>query len=246
MANPLIRKLERFTHLSGDERDMLESMGRRRLQRRRQREDVIREGDRPDHVNLVLSGWACRYKMLEDGRRQILAFFLPGDLCDLHVYILREMDHSIAALTPLTYAQISREDFESATVGHPRVLQAMWWDTLVTASIQREWTTNIGQRNAIERVAHLLLELFHRLEMVSETDGNTCQLPLTQGEIADALGMTPVHANRVLQELRTGKLIELSGKRLEILDRAALGQIAMFNPNYLHLRRDGEHLDAND
>lgn len=245
MVNPLIRKLERFTHLSADERDLLETIARRRVHRKLQREDIIREGDRPEHVNLVLSGWACRYKMLEDGRRQILAFFLPGDLCDLHVYILREMDHSIAALTPTTFAQITREDFESATNDHPRVLQALWWDTLVMSAIQREWTTSIGQRSAIERVAHLLLELFHRLEAVSETDGNACDLPLTQAEIADALGMTPVHANRVLQELRGGKLIELSGKRLELLDREALGRVAMFNPNYLHLRREGGHLDAN-
>lgn len=246
MANPLVRKLDRFTQLSADERELLDTIARRRVHRKRQREDVVREGERPEHMHLILSGWACRYKMLEDGRRQILAFFLPGDLCDLHVYILRRMDHSIAALTPLTYAQITHDDFESATIGNPRMLQALWWDALVAASIQREWTTSIGQRSAIERVAHLLLELFHRLEMVDGTQGDCCDLPLTQGEIADALGMTPVHANRVLQELRAGKLIDLSGKRLEILDRGALTSIAMFNPNYLHLGQDGRHLDANE
>lgn len=245
MANPLVRKLERFTKLSSDDRDALERLAGR-VRRRRQREDIIHEGDKPEHVHLILEGWACRYKMLADGRRQILAFFVPGDLCDLHVYILREMDHSIGALTPVVHAEIARADFEQATDGRHRVMQALWWDTLVTAAIQREWTTDIGQRSAIERIAHLLLELFYRMESVGLTSGDGCALPLTQAEIAEAMGMTPVHANRVLQELRGMGMIELSGKRLVIPDREALGRIGHFNPNYLHLQREGHYLDAND
>ena len=223
MANLLVRKLERFTRLSSDDRGALDVLAGQRVRHRRQREDIIHEGDKPDHVNLILKGWACRYKMLADGRRQILAFFVPGDLCDLHVYILKQMDHSIGALTPVTHAEITRADFEQATDGRPRVMQALWWDSLVTAAVQREWTTDIGQRSALERIAHLL----------------------TQADIAEAMGMTSVHANRVLQELRGTGLIEWSNKRLTILDRAGLGRVAQFNPNYLHLQRDGHHLDAN-
>lgn len=246
MANPLLRKLERFTKLSADDREALDRLASQRVRRRRQREDIIHEGDKPDHVNLILEGWACRYKMLADGRRQILAFLVPGDLCDLHVYILREMDHSIGTLTPVRHAEITREDFDRAIDGRQRVMQALWWDTLVTAAVQREWTTDMGQRSAIERIARLLLELFYRLESVGMTNGDACELPLTQAEIAEAMGMTPVHANRILQELRGRGVIELSSKRLVIPDREALARIAQFNPNYLHLQRDGGHLDAND
>lgn len=246
MENPLARKLGRFTRLSEDDRAALDRVSSQRVRRRRQREDIIHEGDKPDHVNLILEGWACRYKTLPDGRRQILAFFLPGDLCDMHVYILREMDHSIGALTPIVYAEIGSEDFERLTNGRPRVTKALWWDTLVTAAIQREWTTDIGQRTAVERIAHLLLELFYRLDAVGLTNGDSCELPLTQAEIAEAMGMTPVHANRMLQELRARGLIELNNKRLLILDIAGLEQIAQFNARYLHRGREGSYLDAND
>lgn len=246
MHNPLVRKLERFTRLSQDDREALDVVTRTRVRRRNPRQDIIREGDKPDHVNAILTGWACRYKVLSDGRRQILAFFVPGDLCDLHVYILREMDHSIAALTPITYAEINRDDFERLTNGRPRVMQAMWWDTLVTAAIQREWTADVGQRTALERLAHLLIELFYRMDAVGLAAANSCELPLTQAEIAEAMGMTSVHANRMLQELRAMKLIELSNRRLVIRDMAALEEVAQFNSRYLHLKREGSSLDAND
>lgn len=245
MINPLARKLERFTKLSEDDREALDAMAAHKVRRREARRDIIREGESPTHLNLILSGWACRYKALADGRRQIVAFFMPGDICDLHVYVLREMDHSIGAITPVTYAEVPRSVFEETTEGRPRLMQAMWWDSLVTAAIQREWTTDIGQRSAIERLGHLFLELFHRQESVGLTRGNECDLPLTQIELADAMGMTPVHVNRMLQELRGLGLIELTGKHLVVPDREGLTRLAQFNPNYLHLQGEGRHLDAN-
>ena len=105
------------------------------------RRDLIREGDRPRYVYVMLDGWACRYKTLPDGRRQIVAFFIAGDLCDLNVYILKEMDHSVAAITPIRVAEISREELEHVTANYPRITQALWWNELVTVSIQREWTS---------------------------------------------------------------------------------------------------------
>jgi CRP-like cAMP-binding protein len=245
MENPLVRKLEQYVRLSMQDRAALDAVLRQKVVRLRAREDVIREGDRPRHVYLVVRGWACRYKMLEDGRRQIMAFFLPGDLCDLNLFVLREMDHSVGALTPLVYAEIGRDTFERLTE-HPRIVQAMWWDTLVSAAVQREWTVNLGQRTAFERIAHTLCELFLRLRGVGLADGDRCELPITQTELADAIGLTPVHVNRTLQDMRAQGLISLQDKELVIPDLERLQAVAMFNANYLHLDREGAHLDAND
>ncbi|MFH5923574.1 Crp/Fnr family transcriptional regulator [Roseomonas xinghualingensis] len=246
MNNPLIRKLEKFTKLSSGEMQVLEQVAAEGLRQLGTREDIIREGDRPQALNLILSGWACRYKHLEDGRRQIMAFFLPGDLCDNHVFVLREMDHSVGTLTPVTFAQIPRRRIDEITLSHPRVTQALWWASLVSTAIQREWTVSLGQRDALERMAHLLCELFVRLRVVGLTEENRCELPLTQAELADAMGLSTVHVNRTLQELRAAKLIILKGRTLTIPDLEALQSAAQFNPNYLHLEHEGQHLDAND
>ena len=210
-----------------------------------QRRDLIREGETPKFVHLMVVGWACRYKTLPDGRRQIVAFFVPGDFCDLNVYILKEMDHSIGAITRLSVADISREDMDALTARHPRITQGLWWEALVNAAIQREWTLSIGQRTAYERIAHLLVELHMRLKTVGLTQNGSCDFPLTQTDIADATGLTPVHVNRTLQELRRDDLIILERRQLTIPDIRKLMDAAMFNPNYLHLGHEGQHLDAN-
>ncbi|WP_027136256.1 Crp/Fnr family transcriptional regulator [Geminicoccus roseus] len=246
MINPLVRKLEKFTKLSRADQEALRDLASQRVRHLNARDDLIHEGDRPDHVNLILSGWACRYKTLEDGRRQIIAFLLPGDLCDLNVFILREMDHSMAAITPLTFAEVTREHMEALTLDHPRVTQALWWDSLVNAAIQREWSVNLGQRTAFERVAHLLCELFLRLRSVGMTEGTSCDFPVTQVDLADATGLSAVHLNRTLQELRGADLIVLRGKLLTIPDLEALQAAALFSPNYLHLNHEGQRFDAND
>ena len=245
MPHHFIRKLEGFTRLSGENKQALERLTRN-VQLVGSDEDIIHEGDSPEHVNLILDGWACRYKHLEDGRRQIISFFVPGDICDTHVFVLREMDHSIGTLTPVRLAQITREALLDLTDRHPRITRALWWETLVTAAIQREWTINLGQRSGVERLAHLFCELFLRMRSVGLTDGDTCPMPITQSEIADAMGQTSVHINRTLQELRGMGLIILKGKRLTILDMDRLQRLATFNPKYLHLDHEGAHLDAND
>lgn len=246
MAAPIIRKLENFAKLSSRDRIALEELSSQRRRQVGSREDIIREGERPEVLNLVNGGWACRYKHLADGRRQILSFFLPGDLCDLNIFILREMDHSIGAITQVTVAQITPEIFDRVTLNHPRLLQALWWDSLVTSAIQREWTLSVGQRDALERVAHLLCELFVRLRAVGMVEDGSCELPVTQADLADATGLSSVHVNRTLQDLRSSNLISLKGRTLRISDLDALMTTAMFNPNYLHLEREGRHLDANE
>ncbi|HEV2746734.1 MAG TPA: Crp/Fnr family transcriptional regulator [Allosphingosinicella sp.] len=239
-------RLHAFTRLSRDDVAAIEGLSSNGLREIGARRDLIREGDRPRSVFVVLDGWACRYKTLPDGRRQIVGFFIPGDICDLNVYILRQMDHSIGAITQLRVAEIAAEDFDRLMIEHPRITQALYWDELVTVSIQREWTLNVGQRTAYERLAHLLVELFVRLEAVGLADRHSCHFPLTQSDLADATGLTAVHVNRTLQELRRDRLIELQGRTLTIPDMPALKAAALFNDNYLHFDREGAHLDAND
>lgn len=245
-SSSLILKLEHFTRFSAEDRQVLHLMASEGVRHLGVRGDILREGDRPQALHLILSGWACRYKHLEDGRRQIISFLLPGDICDSHVFVLRQMDHSIGSLTPVTFAQVSRRRVEEITLKHPRITEALWWDSLVGAAIQREWIVSLGQRDALERMAHLMCELFLRLRAVGLTEGDSCDLPLTQAGLADAMGLSVVHVNRTLQELRATKLIILKGRTLTIPDLAALQDAAQFNPSYLHLNAEGRHLDANE
>jgi CRP-like cAMP-binding protein len=246
LAANLHSKLDVYTKLSQEDRGRIELLSRRNVREVAARRDLIREGDNPRSIFLLLSGWACRYKALPDGRRQIVALFLPGDLCDMHIYILKEMDHSVGAITPLKAAEIGRDDFEQLLQEHPRITQALYWDELVKIAIQREWTVNLGQRSAYERIAHLLCECFLRLRTVGLTQDHSCQFPMTQVDLADATGLTAVHVNRTLQELRKDGLIELHSKTLIIPNLRSLKAAALFNDNYLHLDHEGKHLDAND
>jgi CRP-like cAMP-binding protein len=243
---PLIRKLQKFVRLSAEDERALDKLVQERIQKIGGREDVAREGDNPETLKVILSGWACRTKMLEDGRRQILSFFLPGDLCELNIYILREMDHTIAALTPLTYAEITRDKFELVTSQHPRIAQAFWWDTLVATAVQREWTLSVGQRTALERISHLFCELFIKLDVIGRTRRNRCEFPLLQSDLGEATGLSTVHVNRTLRELRSQNLIVLRGKELTIPDLERLKEVAMFNISYLHLEHESQELDPNE
>ena len=199
------------------------------------RRDLIREGEKPKAVNLVLQGWACRYKQLPNGRRQTVHFFIPGDLCDANVFILDQMDHGIASITQLRYGEIGAAEFEAIMARSPTLTRALWLNELVNASVAREWVANVGQRSAIERIAHVFCEMFVRLESLGLTEGTSCDWPLTQSDLADATGLTPVHVNRTLQLLRSQGLIELRGRRLLVHDLDGLKRLSMFNPNYLHL-----------
>ncbi len=165
-----------------------------------------------------------------------MALLVPGDLCDLHAAILGAMDHGIATLSPCTVAAIPRATVEDLTTNHPRINRALWWSTLVDEATLREWLVNMGQRPADRQLAHLLCELRVRLDTVGlVAEGGSYELPLTQEELADVLGLSPVHVNRVLQQLRGDGLIATRGKTLTIRDVARLEAFAGFDPNYLHL-----------
>ncbi len=244
--SPLALRLQTYTKLSEDDRAQIEVLTRKGVREVPARRDLIREGDKPKSIFLVLEGWACRYKQLPDGRRQIVDFFLPGDICELNISLLHEMDHSVGAITPLKVAEVAREELDDLMQQRPRIAQAVHWNELVSVSIQREWTLNVGQRTAYERIAHLLSEIFVRLRAVGLTSDKACDFPLTQTDIAEATGLTAVHVNRTLQDLRKDGLIELQGRRLRIPDLKALLRAGLFNENYLHFGQLEAQDAAND
>lgn len=196
--------------------------------------DLIREGDRPGPVFVVLEGWACRYKILPSGTRQILAFLMPGDCCDLHIGLLGEMDHGIQTVTSARVATISREVMDELMDRHPSFARAMYITQLVDEGTMRSWITSMGRRTSIERVAHLMCELYLRGRHIGLANEAGFALPLSQIMLADALGMTPVHLNRVLKELRLHGAMALKRGSLSITDPAKLTRIAGFDDNYLH------------
>jgi len=242
MISRLVRKLEKFAALSDAEKRALAAS----VQATRHlgpREDFLSEDGRPKGVNLLVDGFACRYKLLPNGRRQIVGYFLPGDTCDLRVYLLKTIDHSLGTVTAATIAQLSHEALIEIFDTFPTLKRALWWSTLVDEAIAREWIVNVGQRTGYERMAHLLCEVFHRLQNVGLASADGCDFMLTQQDLADTVALSPVHVNRVLQELRQAKLITLRDKRLTILDLRGLQTAAHFSPNYLQLEMiDGQEV----
>lgn len=201
-----------------------------------QRHDLIREGDRPGPVFVMLEGWACRYKILPSGTRQVLAFLMPGDSCDHRIGLLAEMDHSIQTITPAVVATIAQEDMDALMDANQRIAKAIYIAQLVDEGTLRAWITSMGRRTSIERVAHLMCELYLRARNIGLTTETQLSLPLSQSLLADSLGMTAVHLNRVLKELRLSGAMSLQRGSLLITDAAKLVQIAGFDENYLHRR----------
>jgi CRP-like cAMP-binding protein len=196
--------------------------------------DVISEGDSPEHVHIVLEGWLARYKVMHDGSRQITAFLLPGDICDLHVTILAKMDHGIVAVTAARVAHVPHRIMQDLPIDRPELGRALWRATLIDESILRSWIANLGRREAGPRIAHLFCELHARLSLVGLAEDGHFTLPLTQDVIADATGLTSVHVNRMLQKMREEGLITLIGRELTINDLPKLQKICDFDGAYLH------------
>lgn len=233
-ADHLVRKLRAFGPLPQASTDALGALGDRRTRTVPAGQDLISEGDDPRDIYLITDGWACRYKMLDTGARQIVGLFIPGDLCDLHVYVLDRLDHSIGAITPVTVARISQAEMDALCDAHPRVVRAFWWDSLVQSSIQHEWMLSVGQRTALESLANLLCELFLRLRTIGEADGDRCAVPLTHAQFGDILGLTETHVGRTIKRLNAGGCATLKRRTLVIHDLAGLKTLARFNDLYLH------------
>lgn len=232
--NPLIRKLEGFVALSDADRAILERISANpRLVG--PRVDLINEGNTPDGVFLVMEGIAARHKLRTNGLRQIMAYLLPGDFCDLDVALLNKMDHSITTLSSCKVVRIPSETIAEIMQGHPRLARAMRMSTLVDEATLREWLVNVGRRTALERIAHLFCELLVRLQVIGLTDAESYALRLTQLDLADTTGLSNVHVNRSMQELRRRGLIEFKNGRVTIFNLPKLKALAEFKANYLHL-----------
>jgi CRP-like cAMP-binding protein len=233
MLNPLISKLEQFAKLSDEDKRLLED-ATHDVTYFGPRQDIINEGDRPEDVHLILEGWAGRYKVLANGDRPIMAYLIPGDLCDIHIALLDQMDHSIGTLSRCKVAFIAREKINKVMEENGRLARALWWATLVDEAILREWLVNMAHRSADHRLAHLMCEMLLRSKAVGLTTDDSFELPLTQEELGDTMGLSTVHVNRMLQELRGRGLITTKGKRIIVNDVDRLFEFAEFNPNYLH------------
>jgi CRP-like cAMP-binding protein len=196
---------------------------------------VVREGERPERSCLIISGFAYRHKVTVHGSRQIVSVHIPGDFIDLEGALLNISDHNVQALTRCELAFIPREAIQQLITTHPRVGMAMWIDTLIDGSIFREWVVNVGRRDARTRLAHLLCEVARRLEVAGLADEYRYELPMTQEQIADAVGLTPVHVNRVLKALSAEGLIKRERRFVGIPKWEALRQVAGFSETYLHL-----------
>ncbi|SFN03077.1 Crp/Fnr family transcriptional regulator [Methylobacterium pseudosasicola] len=235
MFDTLIRKLSQAGGLTEADHKTLRQVSLRSRQVPARR-DLTSEEDRPENVHLVLSGFVCRYKILPKGQRHITALMVPGDFCDLHVAILDEMDHSIGTMTSCTVVEISRATIHDLTANHPRIAHALWWATLVDEAVLREWLVCLAGREASKRMAHLFCELLLRLSVVGLVKDDSYTVPFTQIDLADMLGLTPVHVNRVVQHLRSENLIVLRRHHVQIPDKARLMTYCDFIPNYLHRR----------
>lgn len=232
-AQKLARKLESITDLSRAERDALFALPMR-VQEVRADQDVVREGDRPSQCCLLVEGFTCRFKYTDKGKRQIFAFHTPGDIPDLLSLHLTTMDHSLGTVTDCTLAFIQHDHLRAFMREHPRLADVFWCDTLIGGAIFREWMLGIGRRSAKTRLAHLFCEMFMRLKGVGLESGNAVPLPLTQNEVGDALGLSTVHVNRTLQELRGENLVEWDDGVLKVLNWDRLVETAEFDPTYLH------------
>lgn len=237
LPNAFIRKLEGFAPLDPADRQFLLDLSSRPIPFERDQE-IISEGDEPKYVHLVMEGLAARAKTLRDGNRQIFAYLIPGDFCDLHVSILSEMDHDIVTITPCSVVRIPRSAINDVIGTHPRIAKALWWCTLVDAATLREWVVNLGQRTAEQRIAHLFCELHTRLKAVGLVQGGTFSLPINQTELGDTMGLSPVHVNRSLKGLRDSNLVTFRGKIIHIPNIERLKAFADFKPNYLHIQNE--------
>jgi len=232
--NALVVNLSRFASLSDDEIGLLQALCAKQEQVGAGVNLAV-EGNAPRRGFVITHGLACRYRVMPDGRRQILTFLIPGDVSDPYLFLLKAMDHSIITLVPTRLARIERARVFEITEHHPRIVAALWWVTMQEAAMLRERIVMLGRANARARVAYLFCEFLWRYRAIGLSEDHALRLPLTQLDIADALGLTAVHVNRVLQHLRREGLITMAHRRLTVHYPDRLQRLAELGQDYLHL-----------
>lgn len=236
MIDPFANKLGAAVLLAPRDKRNLGALIEGPIRRHEPRADIVREGDAVRCVRIVMSGWACRYKQLPDGRRQIVALLLPGDVCDHDASLLDGMDHALGALNAVELREVNVTTYTALSRADDPIGLMLRQGAAAEVAIQREWTRSLGSRDARERLANLFCELWYRLDAVGLIEAGSYGLPLNQQDLADTLGLTAVHINRVLQTMRSDGLIALAQRRLTIPDLGALEAVAQFERSYLHLR----------
>jgi len=195
---------------------------------------IVSDGSRPTECCLVIEGFCVRAKTILDGQRQILSIHIPGEIPDLQSLHLHRMDHDLIAVAPSTLGFISHTSMRALTRTNPNIAEVLWRDTLIDSAIFREWIVNVGQRPAASRLAHTVVELRRRLAVIGREAGDTFEMPLTQEQISEALGITPVHANRIIRQLRDDGIVDINRGRVTVLNEAKLAELAQFDDRYLH------------
>lgn len=237
MINALVRKLSRRDVVSADEQAVLEGLlGEER--RVAAGTFIIQPGDRPNESTFLTAGFCARYSLTADGDRQLTEINVPGDFVDLHSMMMRQMDHGIVALSDCVIAKAQHEDLRRLSQTHPHLTRLLWLETVIDGAIHRQWLVTMGRQNAASRLAHLICELYLRLEAAGEASERRFSAPLTQVDLGDVLGLTAVHVNRTMMDLRQRGLIAWKGANVTILDWQGLVALGQFDPIYLRLHID--------
>jgi CRP-like cAMP-binding protein len=236
MITSHLKKLRVRSEISSDEERVIRGLV---AETRHVRADefVVRAGQKLDQSLLLLDGWLVRSKDLPSGERQVMELHVAGDFADLHGFTLKKLEHDVVSVSDCTIGIVPHDRIMEISEKHPHLARVYWLSTNIDAAITREMALSLGQRSAISRMAHLFCELHVRLGVVGKTRGNAFDFPLTQRELSECLGLTVVHVNRTLQELRRRRMIEAESRSITILDKPALEAVAEFDPAYLHLER---------
>lgn len=240
-----LSRLRYYVDLADTESTLLEALPHR-VDSFSPGDNLVKIGNPLTEVFFVEDGWAIRFRLLDDGRRQIVNFMLPGDCFDLQALISAQADHFVDSITPVTIRVVPARAFLETLANSARLAAAFWWAAIQEESILREQIVRIGRRSARERIAHLILELYRRRIIAGAEEDETLELPATRDMIADALGLTSVHVSRTITELRRNDLISTQNGTIRIVERAKLAAIAGFEDSYLHIQRTRLMFDPNN
>ena len=234
MITAHLKKLKLRTTISAEEERVIRGLVK---ETRRVGPDqlLVRAGEELHESLMLLDGWLVRCKDLPSGERQVMEIHVPGDFADLHGFTLKRLDHDVVTVTEAVLGIVPHERLSEMTREHPRLTRVYWLMTNIDASITREMALSLGQRSALSRMAHVFCELYVRLAIAGLASGDTFSFPLTQRELSECLGLTVVHVNRTLQELRRRQIVETENRHIRILDKPALEALAEFDPAYLQL-----------